>query len=174
MAVAIVAKTAPTGKKVGDSINLVDLFTFTDSTAVDYTPSVVPAGGATFTDSAVKLAAKGSIAITLTNKTTNTIKATVTLAVTDVDTVKILETDFNKGGQITIGVVVGGSWDGKWKLELSPDGNTWIGMGEYIDKTDNAFANLSYLMPFYRFTATSGSKGTCDFYAFGPGVQDIK
>lgn len=176
MAIGITAKTAPTGKKVGDVIPLGDLFTFTDSAAGDYNYVMAPAGGGKVSGTNLTLLKDGSVKVTATNKTTASVTANVTMSVAKKDIVAILSTSFNVGGDISIAVLAKGDWDGKWKLELSPTGDDdgWVGMIDYTDKTGSGFAVLPYLMPYYRLTATAGTKGSVEFHAYGPGVESLK
>lgn len=179
MAATIVKKTAPTGKKVGDTVLLTDLFTFTDSGPGDYLRTVTPPGAAIISpdnNDAVILKADGDVTIALALNGTPATNASTTLSVAKKDIVALLSTSFNVGGGITISVLAKDDWDGKWKFEMSPTGDDsdWIGMGDFVDKTGSGFANLNYIVPYYRLTATPGTKGTVQFFAYGPGVESLQ
>lgn len=83
-------------------------------------------------------------------------------------------TNHQKGGSITIGVITADGYDGTWGIQASPDGINWLDVESLKDQVASVIVALPYLPPYFRFKATAGTVGSCTFYAFGPGVQDIQ
>lgn len=173
--VAIVAKTAPTGKVVGDTVNLTDLFTYTDSVAGDYTYTSDPAGGANIGASAITLNSTGNVKITAVNKTTSSITANTTLLVSEPRKGQelIISTDFNNYGYgLTVAGTLLDAFDGTWHVEGSGDGTNWFLIGE--EKNASGAFNIDVCMPYIRITAGAGTKGSAIIDAFGPAIRTVE